>query len=448
MFRLLVVDDEPIEREAVRLLVERHLPDFHVVGEAGSGRQAIELAERHRPDIVLLDIQMPGLSGLAALRAIRDRVPDARCVIISAYDYFHFAQEALQLGAVDYLLKPVRRDRLVEALRRVGSDIAAARRQRELELASMERWDRLLPVLEARLAEALQRPDADPAELAVLQETLGLRFAAGFAVVARVHEGSVPPGTPDPAAALRQAHQILRQVAHSLCACAVGPLAGDSIAAFVDLEDAEDEYTTRVWAVEMARKLRDRVKEQTGVRFRLGVGRPYPGAHLLHRSYQEALTAADDATVSEKVNHYGDLFPQAPARTPAPRDGAPARDSAGSAAREAVERARLYIAAHFAEDLALEQVAREVALSPYYFSKVFKQVVGENFVDYVARVRVEEAKRRLADPNLTIKEISYAVGFNDPNYFTRVFRKLTGQSPSEYRAALGDGNGLTGTVSK
>lgn len=447
MFRLLVVDDEPIERDAIRLLLKRHLPEVDLVGEAGSGRQAVEMVDRLKPDVVLLDIQMPGLDGLEAMREIKARAPETRCMVVSAYDYFHFAQEALHLGADAYLLKPVKRDRMLGALREAGDRIARERRQREEQMSGKERWHRLAPVLEAQLARLLTCDDADAAELAALQESLGLGFQAGFALVGCVAPGSVPDeavrgtassGHAADAArrALGDAGRLFLQLAHSLCACAGGWLGDDQIAVFIDQDAADDEYTTRVWSVNLAHRLRDRVKEQTGVRFRVGVGEPYRGARQLHRSYREALLAAADDTVSHKVNHYGDLFrPRARDADGLPgQPGEAARGPApGLVAREAVDRARRFIAERFAEDLTLESVAAHVMLSPYYFSKVFRQVVGENFVDHVTRVRVEQAKRKLASPEASVKEVCFAVGYHDPNYFSRVFKKVTGRTPTEYR---------------
>lgn len=407
----------------MRVLTERQLADFAVVGEAGSGRQAIELAEQLRPDIILMDIQMPGLTGLDAMREIRTRFPDIRCVILTAHDQFHFAQQALRLGAADYLLKPVKRDKLLESLRRVADEIHIERQRRVDELAGKERWHQIQPVLEAELCRMLQRPDADPYRRAALQQSVGLRFEAGLAVVAAVHDWSTADRPRDPERLLEQCHERLSQVAHGLCSCAVGSPLNEQVSIFVELDDPDDDYATRLWSMELARRLRDRVKEQTGVRFRMGVGNAYRGAAALHRSYREALRAAADVAVSEKVNHYADLFPEEP----------PPAGGGRSTARDAVEQARRYIDTHFAADLTLERVAREVGLSPYYFSKAFKQMVGETFVEYLARVRVQEAKKMLAAPNASIKEVGYGVGYNDPNYFSRVFRKLTGRAPSEWR---------------
>lgn len=101
-----------------------------------------------------------------------------------------------------------------------------------------------------------------------------------------------------------------------------------------------------------------------------------------------------------------------------------------------VVRAREYIQDHYSEDLSLGQVAKAVCTSPFYFCKMFKRATGINFTEFVARVRVEKAKNLLLNPNLRISEIAFEVGFQSLTHFNRVFKKLLGQSPTEYRGHL------------
>jgi len=101
-----------------------------------------------------------------------------------------------------------------------------------------------------------------------------------------------------------------------------------------------------------------------------------------------------------------------------------------------IKRAREYIHEHQAEELSLNQVARAVNMSTCYFCKMFKKVAGINFTDYVARVRIEKSKNLLLNPNLRVSEIAFEVGFQSLTHFNRVFKKLLGQSPTDYRAQL------------
>lgn len=520
MYKLLIADDEPVEREALRLAVRRRLPELEVAGEAENGRQAIELAEQIKPEIVLLDIQMPGLSGLEALREIKARLPETRCLVISAYDFFNFAQDALRLGADDYLLKPSHLDRLVEALNRVVSRLDEQRARRGEELRQRERWNQVRPLVESQLAATLLVGPARRSEVQVLLELLGLRFGAGLALVASLHERSFPPdieGEVERNLRKEKAYSLLRQLASGAFPGAVSTVTAGYAVVFIQVDPAQDEYRTRVWSMEVARRLRDRIKDELGVRFRMGLGRTHRGVEGLHPSFREALLASRDTSVSDKVNHYADLheggLPAPPEERlwellqggdalgvrqeleawwqeaasfatgdqatlkgalrqladdisrraaqaawpdsesggpqPPPRQDAAAtflwvrqRLERWAASREEVKQSRLhvltrraqsFIDGRLAEEVTLEQVAQEVAMSPYYFSKVFKQVTGETFIDYLTRTRVERAKQMLAEEAASVKEASFAVGYSDPNYFSRVFKKVTGMTPTEFR---------------
>lgn len=101
-----------------------------------------------------------------------------------------------------------------------------------------------------------------------------------------------------------------------------------------------------------------------------------------------------------------------------------------------ISRAREYISANLSEDLSLASVAKAVHMSTFYFCKQFKKATGLNFTSYLGRVRVERAKERLLDPNARVSEIAFEVGFQSLTHFNRVFRKLTGESPSAYRGHL------------
>ena len=101
-----------------------------------------------------------------------------------------------------------------------------------------------------------------------------------------------------------------------------------------------------------------------------------------------------------------------------------------------ITRAKQFITDHQTEDLSLEQVACAVHTSKFYFCKIFKKATDINFTDYLSRVRIERAQNLLLNPNLRISEIGFEVGFQSLTHFNRVFKKIAGQSPTDYRAQL------------
>lgn len=101
-----------------------------------------------------------------------------------------------------------------------------------------------------------------------------------------------------------------------------------------------------------------------------------------------------------------------------------------------ITRAKEFIKANLKEDITLGQVAKSVNTSTYYFCKLFKRITGINFTDYVSRLRIESAKSLLLNPNLRVSEIAYEIGFQSLTHFNRVFKKIAGESPTEYRNKL------------
>ena len=122
---------------------------------------------------------------------------------------------------------------------------------------------------------------------------------------------------------------------------------------------------------------------------------------------------------------------------PAPLDAEqPGGAAAGQRRPPVITRAKEYIQEHQTENLRLGHVAKAVNTSTFYFCKMFKKVTGINFTDYLSRVRIEKSKNLLLNPNLRVSEIAFEVGFQSLTHFNRVFKKILGQSPTEYRAQL------------
>jgi DNA-binding NarL/FixJ family response regulator len=127
---VLVVDDHPILREGVAAVLHRQ-DDIRLAGEAENGVQAVERFRELRPDVILMDLQMPGQTGLEAIRVIRAEAPDARIVVLTTYDGDAQAFQAMKAGATAYLLKSSLRKELVETIR----DVHAGRRRMSPEIA-------------------------------------------------------------------------------------------------------------------------------------------------------------------------------------------------------------------------------------------------------------------------------------------------------------------------
>ena len=254
-YRILIADDEPIERAVVSKTIKNYFGEEMEIYEAVNGREAIEVFRSQDCQIALLDISMPGINGLEAAEEIRKENSTCCIIFLTAYDEFDFVKRALRVRALDYLLKPSAKEELIMVLEEAVN--LAGQKERKA-----------------------QKPLAQP-------------------------EG--------------------------------------------EREDEKQEV----------------MKNQ--------------------------------------------LFS---------------------------EYIRGYIESHYMEDISLQDAAAQLNYSDAYFCKFFKQNFDKNFIMYLSELRVEKAKELLADMTVNIKEISQRVGFRDSGYFTKVFKRVTGVTPSEYRYGL------------
>ena len=149
--RILIVDDHPALRAGLRALIASQL-DMQVVAESGDGREGVEMFRLHQPDIVLMDLRLPGISGVEAILAIRSETPAARIIVNTTYDADEDIHRAIQSGAKSYLLKDMPQEEIFEVIRAVNSGHEVLPSQVEL-----------------RLKERMRRPELTHREMAVLE---------------------------------------------------------------------------------------------------------------------------------------------------------------------------------------------------------------------------------------------------------------------------------------
>ena len=132
MIRLLIADDEALERETLADIVARRFEHEVTIETAENGRKAADTAVLWGADLILMDIEMPGMNGLDAARAVLEQRPECKVIFVTAYSLFQYAHEAMHLGACDYLLKPVNPDEVEASIRKAIRQIEAGRRLAEL----------------------------------------------------------------------------------------------------------------------------------------------------------------------------------------------------------------------------------------------------------------------------------------------------------------------------
>jgi DNA-binding NarL/FixJ family response regulator len=174
--RILAVDDHPIVRRGIAGLVSIQ-PDMILVGEASDGREALQLFRMHRPDVTLMDLQMPGMNGLDALIAIRNEFPDAKIVVLTTYAGDVQIVRALKAGAQAYLLKNTLHKQLLETIRGIYAGKRALSPEVSYEIATHATDDTLTPaeisVLRLIAAGNANKQIAD--QLSITEETVKSR---------------------------------------------------------------------------------------------------------------------------------------------------------------------------------------------------------------------------------------------------------------------------------
>ena len=159
MFRILIADDEGIMRESIRNTIQSNFASDCEVQTVRTGREVVEQCATFRPDIAFVDIQMPGLSGIQAIQEVRKTDPSILFIIITAYDRFSYAQEAVNLGVMEYITKPVTKKKIVDVCVRAMHQVEEMRRKRSDDLRVREKLEIVQPMIEVAFINDLLQED-------------------------------------------------------------------------------------------------------------------------------------------------------------------------------------------------------------------------------------------------------------------------------------------------
>ncbi len=376
MFKVFLVEDEIVVREGIRNNVFWEQYGFQYSGDAPDGELALPLIRQIQPDLLITDIRMPFMDGLALIELIRKELPKTKVVIISGYDDFSYAQQAIHLGVEQYLLKPISKGKLVEILISLQKKMEAERQQQEYFVELSYRY--------------LSSGENTPSKADV-------NFP-------RKHGSDIDA----------EEKEIDQEYIRSFLSNGVK----EEIGRFIDqlLQRAEGKAVSRPLfcrylamtvyfaSVNYLDQIGCRTESFLSLELRPNdrVSTPEEAQQYMQRVIGQAIGIRDHESKKQQHN----LLVQA----------------------------ITFIDKHFSEDsISLERVAKAVNVSPNYFSAVFSQEVGQTFIEYLTGKRIDEAKRMLRKRNLRSSEIANAVGYKDPHYFSFVFKKATGCTPNEYR---------------
>jgi len=465
MNKILIAEDEKFIRMGLKTMVLRSPIPVGEIYEARDGEEALALLREHRVDLLITDIRMPKMDGIQLVSQLDAIGSRPMVLVVSGYDYFSYAVEMLRNGASDYLLKPVERERLYEALekleeqyqRRQAADeeqhqqVRRALRQLMFEQGGGPEWERLAAQCAPHFFPGPYagfcvsgRPESLPAS------ALCLRGAGKelFCAVPREETERLAQALPLPAGCggvcqgLEQLH-LCYQRAHAawqrsffsgtLCEAPAEPpgqpilVTARHLAGLAGLSRGQ----------EVIRLLRG---EAQGVA--RGEKSPDAFARLcadlvrqLRESYRELVELTGDP---ERFSRLWD-FPSLQAylgeleRWLDTFCGRTAEAFSDYENKLKIRQGVQYIQQHFREPLNMAVVSNHVSMNYSLFSVLFKQYTGGNFISYLQKLRVDEAKRLLETTDRRVNEIGRSVGFSDEKHFLKVFKSAVGLSPTEYR---------------
>jgi two-component system response regulator YesN len=493
---ILVVEDEPLALDDLLGMLQIFEGAHHITACA-SGAEALSCAEATPPDLIITDIRMPEIDGLELVRRLKARVPQLAAIVLSGYSEFEYARTSLRLGITDYLLKPVRTDALHQTVTRALLALADQRTRaidlREAQLVRLllagsrattaesdllagdwgiiciicENWEsptvwRDTPITREfiRRALALSEPRAcDIVDLegrcrVVLVPLAGSRSHLLEAVALRLHRAVVATGVvvhttysykgadqrPERVLSegLSRLAQLMRFAAptfarpgsateevagnalgeHTLLvmrALAEGKLPAAIAEVHATLNQLQQEGATQSIVAQLLDDLFGHIQRHA----KSMAAEPLPGRDAItaivraSRTYDQLASWVD-------VQLQPLLMRQHSATTP----------------RQLVRALVALVHTAYADDISIQAFAAEHNVSLAYFSRLFKIEVGVTFSDYLTRVRIEKAKELLARQDLRLSDISALVGYDDPKYFSQIFRKAAGESPLAYQRNL------------
>jgi two-component system response regulator YesN len=395
-WKILIADDEPMIRADLRETVLAALPECAIVAEAEDGEEALRLAVQTKPDILLVDIRMPFVNGLELIDRLGALDADWLVIVVTGHDEFEYARAALSLGVFEFLLKPVDEALYADALRRAAAEIGL-RRERAIQNSRLRaELERNLPYLRRRLFGELAAGRTDAAEALPRLATLGIEIPdpAGLTLV-RLGEGLLSPNAADVVEREVALESILEELFAPFSPFQIFDDAIDGLVALSAEPGGE------AWAD---------LPAEISARVELRLGRPAIVSQRIVRGGAPIFAAELGEDIEEL------------------------REEAGPPGDQFVERARSYIERNYMRpELSLEETAQTMAVSPDHLSRLMKRETGKSFVEYLMVYRVTRAMALMARHDVKMFEVAELAGFSSQHYFSRVFRRISGLSPTEYR---------------
>ena len=292
MYKIMLADDEGIVLDALRFIIEKNFGDTCQIATAKTGRSVIELAEEFAPDIAVMDIQMPGINGIEAMKEIRKNNKNILFIVMSAYDKFDYAKEAINLGVLEYINKPIRQEVIVEVLQKAIRTLDAQRHKRSSDLMIREKLENVVPVIESGFIYSILFQEHFEEDTHNYKQLLGIEEYENGYIMAIVFGDSQQENHMTNAVGagvkIQSHYRDIRELIKNYFPGIVGNVMANKIAVFMPCRETGFDYEQRIEMIEKARELARKLRAQADVVFRIGIGSVKPIKEAIV-SYNEAI---------------------------------------------------------------------------------------------------------------------------------------------------------------
>ncbi|GAE94302.1 DNA-binding response regulator [Gracilibacillus boraciitolerans JCM 21714] len=290
MIKVMLVDDEPIEREGLKMILSKNRSNYQIVADAQNGKEAVEFAFTHKPDLIFMDIKIPEFDGIAAIKKITPKLPDTKFIIVSAFDTFDYARQAMKFGIKEYLLKPSKISEVLEAFDRVVDEIETKKQEIIKRKQINHRLESVSSFVEMEYIVSFMMDHVHEFNQKEWDEWLDLDHKQGFVSVFSFESDKKHPSREEKS----RWYQILkRSFQQQNSTSLVGPLTGGFqvpvLTLFSDNQELNREMRgniVRAIIHQIQNKLED-------CHVTVGVGRSVADVNLFSDSYNEAIYALE-----------------------------------------------------------------------------------------------------------------------------------------------------------
>ena len=409
--KVFLVDDEIVIREGVRESFPWDETPYSLVGEAPDGEMALPIIRDTNPDIVITDIKMPFMDGLELCRILKSQMPWIGIIVLSGYDEFEYARQCIKLGVREYLLKPINSSDLKDALDKVSTQLKEERKTLEHAASLRARMEDGGKFLKEKLIGSLFSDEAVPEDAHdVIKQlrSMGCPVPAPFYVVI---DAAFNPTTTGQEAASLLAESSSGTVHAS---------ASRTGTRLLVIGDTADDAEERAYA--LATSLSQELERSECREIRIGIGEIVDNPEKIYLSFKTArhirhllVERKDERAIILGVREMGEVADE-------------------SKMPSVISEAKLFMSQNYTNpNLMLQDVAKAVSMSKSRFSTVFSQTTGQSFTEYLMMLRLNKAKELLKSSSLKSSQIATEIGYNDSHYFSYIFKKNVGMTPSEYR---------------